>query len=78
MITALLIFVITYALISVRGNRKLKIGRTGAALLGAAAMIIFSVVSPMMAVDSINYNVILLLLGMMALVAGRNIVAFLR
>lgn len=70
MITALLIFVITYALISVRGNRKLKIGRTGAALLGAAAMIIFSVVSPMMAVDSINYNVILLLLGMMALVAG--------
>ncbi len=70
MITALLIFVVTYALISVRGNRKLKIGRTGAALLGAAAMIVFGIVSPTMAVGSINYNVILLLLGMMALVAG--------
>lgn len=70
MITALLIFVVTYALISVRGNRKLKIGRTGAALLGAMAMIIFGVVTPMMALGSINYNVILLLLGMMALVVG--------
>ena len=46
MITALIIFAVTYALISLRGNKRLKIGRTGAALLGAAAMILFGVVTP--------------------------------
>lgn len=70
MIVALLIFVVTYALISVRGNKRLKIGRTGAALTGATAMIVFGVVTPMMALGSINYDVLFLLLGMMALVVG--------
>lgn len=70
MIVALMIFVVTYALISVRGNKKLKINRTGAALLGAAAMVIFGIVTPMMALNSINYDVLLLLLGMMGLVVG--------
>lgn len=70
MITALIIFVIVYSLISVRGIERLKINRTRAALLGAAAMIIFGVVAPTMAFDAINYDVIFLLLGMMALVVG--------
>lgn len=70
MITALIIFVITYALISIRGKTRVRIGRSTAALLGAAAMVIFGVVSPSSALGSINYNLILLLLGVMALSIG--------
>ncbi len=76
MITALIIFAVTYALISLRGNKRLKIGRTGAALLGAAAMIVFGVVTPMTALGSVNTDVLFLLMGMMALVVGLEYCGF--
>ncbi|MGI6472734.1 MAG: SLC13 family permease [Candidatus Methanomethylophilaceae archaeon] len=68
--TALIIFVITYALISVRGGKRIKISRSNAALLGGVAMILFGVVSLTSAFESINFNLIFLLLGMMSLAIG--------
>ena len=70
MLLALAIFVVTYALIAVGGSRKFRIGRAGAALLGAAAMVIFGTVSPYNAFDSIDFGILFLLIGMMAIVVG--------
>src|SRR2546422_9589245 len=70
------VFVLTYVLISARKVGVLKIERPAAAMLGAALMIVLGVVGPLDALQAINVNVLILLLGMMLLVAGLDACGF--
>lgn len=78
LLVAAAIFVFTYLLISVRRFPKINIGRATAAVIGAALMLIFGILSLTDAADYINFDVILLLLGMMMLVAGLEYSGFFR
>ncbi len=73
---ALAVFLVTYALISIRRFPKVKIERPAAALIGAALMIVLGVVRPADAVSAINLDIVLLLVGMMILVAGLELCGF--
>ncbi len=73
---ALVIFLVTYALISIRHLPKLKVERSTAALLGAALMVLFGVVHPLDALQAINIDILVLLVGMMILVAGLELCGF--
>jgi len=66
---ALLVFLITYALISVRRLRSVSIDRPAAALFGAVLMIVLGVLSAEDVVDAIDLHIIGLLLGMMIIVS---------
>src|SRR2546428_1226066 len=70
------VFVLTYVLISARKVGVLKIEGPAAAMLGAALMIVLGVVGPLDALQAINVNVLILLLGMMLLVAGLDACGF--
>jgi len=70
------IFVLTFALLSVRSIRSYRLDRPAVALFGAALMLAFGIVSPEDALAAIDLNVILLLLGMMLLVAGLDACGF--
>lgn len=70
------IFLLTFTLLSVRSIRSYRLDRPAVALFGAALMIAFGVVTPAQALDAIDLNVILLLLGMMLLVAGLDVCGF--
>lgn len=78
MIIALSVFVLTYVLISIRRFKKFRIERPAAALLGAALMILFAVVTPQEAMDAIrtHLDTIVLLLGMMLLVVALEFCGF--
>jgi len=76
LLIAFAIFLVTYALISIRRFPKFKVDRPAAALIGAALMILFGVVSAGEAVDAINMDIIILLVGMMVLVAGLELCGF--
>jgi len=76
LLIALAVFLVTYALISVRRLPKVKVERPAAALVGAALMIGLGVVSPANAVDAINMDILILLVGMMVLVAGLELCGF--
>ncbi len=73
---ALAIFLITYALISIRRFPRVRIDRAAAALIGAALMIIFGVIDPKTAISAINMDILVLLIGMMLLVAGLELCGF--
>ncbi|MGD9963481.1 MAG: SLC13 family permease [Thermoplasmata archaeon] len=73
---AFAVFLVTYALISIRRFPKVKIERPAAALMGAALMILLGVVAPGDAVSAINLDIVLLLVGMMILVAGLELCGF--
>ena len=62
---AAVIFGITYVLISGRQIRILPLNRPAAALLGAVLMVSTGVMSPERAYRAVNYDTIVLLLGMM-------------
>lgn len=66
---ALLVFLFTYALISVRRVRSVSIERPAAALFGALLMVLLGVVTPQQVVESIDLDIIGLLLGMMIIVS---------
>ncbi|MDD1771830.1 MAG: hypothetical protein LUQ09_02820 [Methanomassiliicoccales archaeon] len=66
---ALLIFVFTYALISVRRIRGVSIERPAAALFGAFLMIIIGVLPMDEVLGAIDLNILALLLGMMIIVS---------
>ncbi|HIH01992.1 TPA: hypothetical protein HA259_08010, partial [Thermoplasmata archaeon] len=70
------VFLFTYALISIRRFPKVRVDRPAAALLGAALMLVFGIVSPEAAIDAINMDIVLLLVGMMLLVAGLELCGF--
>jgi len=64
-IVATVIFGITYALISGRQLKVLPLNRPAAALLGAVLMVSTGVMTPERAYRAVNYDTLVLLLGMM-------------
>jgi len=73
---ALAIFLVAYALISIRRFPKVKVDRPAAALVGAGLMIVLGVVEPDRALGAINIDILVLLVGMMILVAGLELCGF--
>jgi len=66
---ALAIFLLTYAVLGFGSLPPLLIDRTGAALVGATAMVAFGVLAPEEAVRAIDFQTLALLFGMMIVVA---------
>lgn len=66
---ALAIFLLTYAVLGFGSLPPLLIDRTGAALIGATAMVAFGVLAPDEAVRAIDFQTLALLFGMMIVVA---------
>jgi len=73
---ALAVFLVTYALISIRRFPRVKIDKPAAALVGAGLMIVFGVVEPDHVLEAINIDILVLLVGMMILVAGLELCGF--
>ncbi|HVO77591.1 MAG TPA: SLC13 family permease [Methanomassiliicoccales archaeon] len=73
---ALIVFVATYVLISIRRFRWFNIDRPAVAMLGAALMIVLGVVTPQEAIAAIDLNILALLLGMMLLVSALQLCGF--
>ncbi len=65
MITALIIFIITYLFIGLRQIPRLHIDRPAGALVGAVLMVVLGVLTLDQAFSAIDMNTLLLLLGMM-------------
>ena len=59
------IFALTYFLVSGRQLKFLPLNRPAAALLGAALMVGLGVMTPERAYRAVNYDTLVLLLGMM-------------
>ncbi len=72
------IFILTFALLSVRSIRSYRLDRPAVALFGAALMLAFGIVNPTQALDALSdgLGVLILLLGMMLLVAGLDVWGF--
>jgi Na+/H+ antiporter NhaD/arsenite permease-like protein len=68
-IVATVIFGITYVLISGRQLKILPLNRPAAALLGAVLMVSTGVMTPERAYRAVNYDTLVLLLGMMLISA---------
>lgn len=68
MFHALIIFLGTYVLISLRRLAHIPLERPAVALFGASLMILFGVVQPDDALDAIDLHTVLLLIGMMLVV----------
>src|SRR5438876_2189591 len=66
---AILIFGITYLLLSGRRLKLLPLNRPAAALLGTVLMVACGVVTPQQAYRSVDYDTLVLLLGMMIISA---------
>jgi di/tricarboxylate transporter len=73
---ALVVFVLTYAVLGFGSLPPLRIDRTGAALIGATAMIGLGVLAPHEAVASIDFHTLALLFGMMIVVAHLRFAGF--
>jgi len=69
-LTALAIFVITFTGVALTRLPWVKLDRPAAAFLGAVAMVIFGVLTPVEAVAAIDWDTLSLLLGMMIIIAG--------
>src|SRR5512133_297239 len=65
MITALIIFIITYIFIGLRQVPRVHIDRPAGALVGAVLMVVFGVPTLDQAFAAIDLHTLLLLLGMM-------------
>lgn len=76
MFHALLIFLATYLLISLRRLAHIPLERPAVALLGASLMVLSGVVPPAEALDAIDLHTILLLVGMMLIVVALEATGF--
>ena len=76
LVAASAVFVLTYALISLRQVARIPLERPASAMLGASLMLALGVVGPADALAAINLDVILLLVGMMAVVSGLEVCGF--
>jgi len=74
--TALIIFIITYIGIIFTRLPRMNIDRPSAAFFGAVAMILFGVITFDEAIRAIDFNTIVLLLGMMIIVATLELDGF--
>ena len=68
-IVAIAIFCVTYLLISGRRLKVLPLNRPAAAPLGAVLMVACGVMTPQQAYRSVDYDTLVLLLGMMLISA---------
>jgi len=75
-VAALVIFALTYAVLGLGSLPTLRIDRTGAALIGATAMVAFGVLSPRQAAGAIDFHTLGLLFGMMLVVAHLRLAGF--
>jgi Na+/H+ antiporter NhaD/arsenite permease-like protein len=75
-LVALVVFSITYVLISGRRLKILPLNRPAAALLGAVLMVGLGVMTPEQAYRSVDYNTLVLLLGMMLISAYLYLAGF--
>src|SRR5881296_4687855 len=66
---AIIIFAFTYVLISGRWLKVLPLNRPAAALLGAVLMVATGVMTPERAYRAVDYDTLVLLLGMMLIAA---------
>jgi Na+/H+ antiporter NhaD/arsenite permease-like protein len=73
---ATIVFALTYAVLGFGSIPPLRIDRTGAALIGATAMVALGVLSPHEAVAAIDFHTLALLLGMMIVVAHLRLSGF--
>jgi Na+/H+ antiporter NhaD/arsenite permease-like protein len=73
---AIAIFALTYVLISGRQLRILPLNRPAAALLGAVLMVALGVMTPEQAYHAIDYDTLVLLLGMMLVSAYLSVAGF--
>jgi len=73
---SLAIFAGTYVLISLRTIRFVNLDRPSAALLGAVLVVACGVLAPARAWAAVNYDTILLLLGMMVVIAHLKLAGF--
>lgn len=73
---ALVIFVLTYVVLGFGSLPRLRLDRTGAALVGATAMVAFGVLEPGEAAHAIDFQTIALLFGMMIVVAHLRLAGF--
>ncbi len=76
LITAAVIFALTYAILGMQGIPKIHIDRPSGALVGAVAMVVFGVLSMKQAYQAIDLDTLLFLLGMMILVAYLELSGF--
>jgi Na+/H+ antiporter NhaD/arsenite permease-like protein/uncharacterized membrane protein (UPF0127 family) len=75
-ITAFIIFIITYLFIGLRQIPRLHIDRPAGALVGAVLMVVFGVLTLDQAFAAIDMNTLLLLLGMMIVTVYLRIAGF--
>lgn len=73
---AIAIFAFTYLLISGRRLKILPLNRPAAALLGTVLMVVCGVMTPEQAYRAVNYNTLVLLLGMSLLSAYLHLAGF--
>ena len=78
MLTAAVIFTATYVVVALGRVPRLRLDRTGAAVVGAAFMIAFHVVSAEEAFRMVDLGTIVLLFGMMVVVAHLKLAGFFR
>jgi Na+/H+ antiporter NhaD/arsenite permease-like protein len=74
--TAIIIFVVTYIGIIFTRLPKINVDRPSAAFFGAVAMVVFGVLDLREAVAAIDYNTIVLLLGMMIIISTLQLDGF--
>lgn len=77
-IAAVAIFVATYAVLAIGKVPIYRIDRAGAALLGASLMVAAGVLTTDEAYAALNFDIIILLLGMMIVVANLRVSGFFR
>lgn len=70
------IFLVTYILIAIESGRGSHLDRTAAAFCGAVAMVLFGVVALAEAYQTIDWNTLIFLLGIMILVAHFQVSGF--
>jgi Na+/H+ antiporter NhaD/arsenite permease-like protein len=75
-LAAYVIFLASYVVFALGKFPGLKIDRTGAAIIGAVAMVAFRIVQPDQALQFINFSTIVLLFSMMLIVGNLHLVGF--
>jgi Na+/H+ antiporter NhaD/arsenite permease-like protein len=77
-ITAAVVFVLTYVVVALGRVPGLRLDRTGAAVVGAAFMVALHVVTPDEAFRMVDMGTLVLLFGMMVVVAHLKLAGFFR
>jgi Na+/H+ antiporter NhaD/arsenite permease-like protein len=75
-LAAYTIFLVSYVVFALGKFPGLKIDRTGAAIIGAVAMVAFRIVRPADALHHINFQTVVLLFSMMLIVGNLHLVGF--